>query len=390
MMTGLSRPSLLLRILLCTGGIVAAVIIRLTMLNYVSGDYSTFLEPWYRTLQSQGFAAFRSAFSNYSPFYLYILFALTKLAPDLLPLYAIKLPSILADFFCAWLIQQIAAMKYGTVSAIPWVGFFAVLFLPTVILNGSAWGQADSIYTATLLACLLLLLRKRPGLAMLVFGLTFAMKLQSIFFLPFLLAVWIRERYKWKSWLWIPFVYLLLIIPAWLAGRPWGELLTIYFSQVDFYSMLTLNAPTLYAWWPVEPFVYLYPAGLLLCGGVCLVYVIAARHSKIPLAAPLLMHLAMVTVLLVPFFMPKMHERYFFSADILSIAYALYFPEFFIVPLLVCAASWISYLPFLFHIYLIPLPLAALPMFCALLICVIRLLRALYPENKNKPSSPSA
>ena len=48
----------------------------------------------------------------------------------------------------------------------------------------------------------------------------------------------------------IPLVYLAVITPAWLVGRPLDELLLIYMNQAKTYKNLTRNAPKLYQWIP--------------------------------------------------------------------------------------------------------------------------------------------
>jgi len=58
--------------------------------------------------------------------------------------------------------------------------------------------------------------------------------------------------------------------------------------------------------------------------------------------------LGTVLVILVPYFLPAMHERYFFLADVLSVVAAFYVPRrLWPVPLLVQFASAFSYVPFL-------------------------------------------
>ena len=58
--------------------------------------------------------------------------------------------------------------------------------------------------------------------------------------------------------------------------------------------------------------------------------------------------LAAVFVVLVPFFLPAMHERYFYLADVLSVIVAFHLPRrLWPVPVLVQFASAFSYVPFL-------------------------------------------
>jgi hypothetical protein len=57
--------------------------------------------------------------------------------------------------------------------------------------------------------------------------------------------------------------------------------------------------------------------------------------------------LALISVSLLPFLLPRMHERYFYAADIISTLYALYRPSRWYIPVIVVFASFISYFPFL-------------------------------------------
>jgi Gpi18-like mannosyltransferase len=51
---------------------------------------------------------------------------------------------------------------------------------------------------------------------------------------------------------------------------------------------------------------------------------------------------------IVPFLLPRMHERYFFLADILSILYVFYFPSRFYTAIIMSLVSLFAYFPFLF------------------------------------------
>ncbi len=77
------------------------------------------------------------------------------------------------------------------------VPYTLVLALPTVILNSSAWGQADSIYTAWLMVALWHLLNHQNNRALVFFGVALAFKLQAILLLPFFFYVyWARHDYR--------------------------------------------------------------------------------------------------------------------------------------------------------------------------------------------------
>ena len=49
-----------------------------------------------------------------------------------------------------------------------------------------------------------------------------------------------------------------------------------------------------------------------------------------------------------PFFLPKMHDRYLYSADAISIVFGFYFPEYFLIPVLINLFSFFIYETVLF------------------------------------------
>jgi Gpi18-like mannosyltransferase len=60
-----------------------------------------------------------------------------------------------------------------------------------------------------------------------------------------------------------------------------------------------------------------------------------------------------------PFVLPKMHERNFYPADVISIIFALYFPRLFFVPIVMNVISFFSYQPTLFGVEPVPISLLA-------------------------------
>jgi len=83
---------------------------------------------------------------------------------------------------------------------------------------------------------------------------------------------------------------------------------------------------------------------------------------------PLLLKLALVSVLFIPFFLPKMHDRYFYPADVISIIYAFYFPQYFFVPIGIIVASFFAYQPTLFNAETVPMGFLAAGLFVILII----------------------
>jgi Gpi18-like mannosyltransferase len=358
-------------------GTLLALSLRYTLRSFVSQDYTYYFKSWYVAIRALGFPALGKNFSNYTPPFLYMLYAVSSILPHLSTITAVKLPATICDLICAWYVYRIVRLKYekGTT---PIFAFLAILFTPTVILNSAAWAQIESIYTAALVAFLYYVLKKQPWFACIAFGLAFSIKLQSIYLAPLLLVLFLKKAVSWKHLLTIPAVYLIAIVPAWIAGRPLVELLTIYVGQVEGYEGLVHNAPNMYVWLPANMNNILYPAGLIFAASICLIYVAVVYKSRVSLSKHLIVQLALVSALLVPYFLPKTHDRYFYLSDILSIVFAFYFPEYFYVALAANLVSFFIYQPFLFGTDIFPQAVLALALLVVIIIVIRHLMVVLF------------
>jgi Gpi18-like mannosyltransferase len=290
-----------------------------------------------------------------------------------------------------------------------------VLFAPTVVVNSAAWGQCDSIYAAFCLGSLYFLLRNKPWWAATFFGVALSFKLQAIFLLPVLLIVLVVNRQRLLALLAAPAAFAVMLLPAILAGRDLSSLLMIYPNQVSTGGTatggagfaagqgggtgagqfaqrggggasglsagggrgfgrtggsgngLTQNAPTFYQWLgsstgAVWKYVGLAASALVVAG-----VAVTSWLRKRPLSTPEIVVLATTVVLAVPFFLPEMHERYFYLADVLTIVMAFYVRRYWPVALLVSACSLLSYAPFLWNRTIVALPLVAFGEFLAVI-----------------------
>ncbi|WP_181256683.1 hypothetical protein [Merismopedia glauca] len=325
-------------------GIILAVIIRFLCLPNRSSDMKGALIGWYNFIvEHGGFSAFKEGFSDYTPLYVYWIFIASWLLAWLPKIMSIKLLSITFDFICAFFVYKLVRLKYS-VGNMPTKAFLIVLFTPTVIYNSSLWGQCDGIYTTFLVACLYYLLVNKNSLALICFGIAVSLKLQAMFILPVLLVAWWKKIVSWKQFLWIPIVYVITIIPAWLAGRPFLDLLLIYFGQSQKFKELTKNAPNLYQWIPNEFYNIVVPIGLSLTVFSILILTYTVVQSSVKIDSSRLVHLALASTLLMPYLLPKMHERYFYPADIFSMVFAFYLPQYYWVAIAVQFSSLMSYL----------------------------------------------
>ena len=335
-------------IALLTGFVVFIRIIGLLFRE--SLDISDFIIPWYNTLAEKGFSAFAQPFSNYTPPYLYLLWLITATQAFLPKAVAIKLLSIVFDIGNALMIYKILKVKTPK-SNTPYFGALLFLALPTVFLNSSFWGQADAIYTFFLLISLYFLLQEHPSIAMIAVGVAFAFKAQAVFLAPFLLLLTINKRIPWYSYLLIPLVYLGMMMPAVMAGRPVGDLLGIYLNQVGTYHSLSMNAPNIYLLIPDTYYSDVVMIGAVTTGVIVVAWVIYYSQKMSNPSSAALILCAAVSAFMLPFFLPKMHERYFYLSDVLLFISAFYIPRFRFLSFISQVVSILTYSVFLFLNY---------------------------------------
>jgi Gpi18-like mannosyltransferase len=196
----------------------------------------------------------------------------------------------------------------------------------------------------------------------------FAFKAQSVFLAPLLAALWLRRILPLWTVALIPVIYIAAMVPAWLEGRPAADLATVYLAQGETFHNLTRNAPSLYTFLSDRYYGPVTIAGLLLAAGTAGVYVWIIWKSRVRVGQTMLLELALLTLVLMPFVLPKMHERYFFPADILSIAYAFYHPSRYYVPIAVGLTSFFAYQPYLVGHAIVPLRVLTLVMGVSLVV----------------------
>jgi Gpi18-like mannosyltransferase len=357
-------------------GIILSVIIHLICVPNTSFDYKWAFGPWYDFITLHGgFSALKYNFADYTPAYLYWLTIAATLLSGWPKILAIKMLAMVIDYVCGFFIYKLVRLKYPE-GRLPIFAFLAVILSPTVIYNSALWGQSDSIYTTGLVACIYFFCIRKEIPALISFGVAISFKLQAIFIAPVLLFLWLRRRIAWYYFPLIPLVYVISVLPAAIAGRPLPELLLIYLHQADEYKRLTWHAPNIYQWIPNNLYNIAFPAGLILTT-VCIFWLGYRLYKhKLELTQDRLINLATISVLFMPYFLPKMHERYFYPADIFSIIFAFYFPQYFWVAIVTQMTSLFSYLGTTIFIKLFSIPLAFTIWF------VVRHCDLIYPQLK--------
>ena len=258
-----------------------------------------------------------------------------------------------------------------------------MLFLPTVFINSALWAQSDSIYTSFSLGGLYFLLRKKPFWSIISFG---SIRIQTAG--GFSLPPPLRSMDGWRN------TFALLsassshlcsyYLSSLSVGRNFVDMLILYLSQVGYLSgSLSLGAPTLFQLIAV-PKQQLLPwkdAGIILTLGVVLILSFVVLVSKRKITSEIILKLALVFALIVPFLLPEMHERYFYLADALSLVYAFYFPKYFYVPIVVQICSLESYMPFLMQTTVIGQPYLALLMAAIITVVLWEFMKTLWTPS---------
>ena len=331
----------------CAILVASALSLRWLGLPFQTHDMQDFLLPWFDYIVTHGrFAALADNFYNYTPPYIYMMTAVSYLDGLIDRVTLIKSISILFDFIAAFVIFRIAVAASVPVRR---AVLCALLFLnlPTLILNGALWGQCDVIYMTFLLAFAYYLIRNRPFQAMLMYGIALSLKVQAIFAAPFVLFLLLDGIVPVFALIMPPLIYAILVLPAALAGRGVLSLLTIYAGQADIAQKLSARAPNIYLF--VQHFLppALYPAatlaGVALAGLVSLAVFVTHLRARRPLSAVFIVSALALWLALEPSLLPKMHERYFFGADIFAFALWVLVPRAWWIAILFQVGSALSY-----------------------------------------------
>jgi Gpi18-like mannosyltransferase len=328
--------------------LAAALGLRWALEPYVSHDFTRFLDPWFQHLKSHGFSGLADDFANYNVPYLYLLYL-----GSLTPLHSLAVVKLIALVFDLILAAGVAAIAWqlrrsALLAALAGV---AALVLPEVFLNSAMWGQADSVYTAFLVWMAYFILTRRDILTWIAFALAFSVKLQGLFFLPWLLLAFVVQRHRWRAILVGLAVFFVTYLPALVAGRPLGSLLSIYVNQSDG-SHLVRESPNIYQWVPNELFEVVNRAGIFLALATVailgLLYLRRAASVEVP--EVWLLQVGAAVGVIVPLLLPQMHERYFYAAGILVSICALISPWYLLPAILLQFTAVLAYSSALFGV----------------------------------------
>ena len=199
---------------------------------------------------------------------------------------------------------------------------------PSSIFNCAAWGQTDSIMTLMLMATFWAFYERRPLYGTFLFALSGLMKMQSLYFAPVVLCIFLRQK-DWKGLIKALIIgagtVCAVFLPFMIASNNFSAIFEVYFGGFGKYPYVNLNAFNLWGIWDLN---WVKDASPLIGGitynmvstflmlasfaGVMFLH-ITARHSNVWLHGALLMQCLFILT-------TRQHERYQYIVMIMLLA----------------------------------------------------------------------
>ena len=309
-----TRSPLAIALVLACGSVGLAI--RYLAREHTNADAFQFLIPWYVFARNHGIGALAEAFTNYTPFYSYLLLIAARLDGLGQPLSLVKAISAVFEFGCAIVVAQMV-WRATRVPLRASMAFCSVWLAPTVLFNGAMWGQADSIWTFFTLISVALFMRDRNGVP--PFAVAFAVKAQAVFLGPFVLGMILRRRIHFAWLAAVPAVYVVLAIPVLVAGRSLVSVISVYVDQANTFDRLFISAANIWMFAASIPYEIGVIIGVVLATASGLAVSIFIARSR-RMEPEFILLAASVSLMLMPYLLPKMHERYFYGFELAAIA----------------------------------------------------------------------
>ena len=327
-------------------GIVVFLYVRYLLFYFESGDFIKYTSPWIVEYQSMTFVEGLAArVGNYNHPYMYILNVIARVGNT--GIFLIKSVSVFFDLLLAFFVMKIVSLRTESLN-MRILAFFLVFAIPTVIINSSMWGQCDSIYASFVIGSFYFALSGRSKATYAFLALAVAFKAQAVFLLPVFPFLIIKKKITLRDCYVFFLVYFATFLPAVLAGRSFIEMFLVYFNQVDFYAALNMNAINIWLFLENVNYERFRDVGMLATGFVILglMYFTWVNRERLVRNVDFV-RLAYLSAVIMPFLLPKMHDRYFYLADILAVVVFLFDKRRWYVPVIAVSCSIMAYLNYL-------------------------------------------
>ena len=329
---------------------------------YPTNDVTSFLINWMNAIKENGFSSFYKINADYSSFYLFLLAIFTVLpSGELITLvngvnvytnwmFYIKFSNFICYLFISiafyLIVKKITKDKIMAVTA-----FSLSFILPVQFFNTAIWGNSDAFYICYLIWALYFVISRKDFLSFMFLAFAFGNKLQAIFFFPLFFYLILRRRLKLYSVFGFVCGLFITFLPCYCAGGNFLSPFKYIDSQLNGYSNLNLGCANFYN------FVGLYFGETFnnffsILGILLILFFMGFIYFRnINLNDLSIIAIATFSSGITVFFLPHMHERYFFILDILIVLYCLLFKKKYHLIVLMQISSGIAYYHYLSGYY---------------------------------------
>ena len=204
-----------LLMILMLGCTLLGAAIRFNLRDFVSVDYTLFLQPWYDEILEHGIS---EQVGDYNLLYQMIIWLMTKF--NISSLYAYKIFSCFFDIVLAVTVFAIVKISVKQVGYEKAAAYCIVWLSPIIFMNSAAWAQCDATYSVFCLLAIFALDRRKYNVSLVLLGIAFAFKLHAVFVLPlFLFVSFVRREFSIFRFVLIPLSMLGISLPAVLGGE---------------------------------------------------------------------------------------------------------------------------------------------------------------------------
>lgn len=320
------KKSFFIEALIVSGLFATGLVLRFLFLGSETADTGNFI-LWFNYVRDIGnISAFKDFIGDYNVTYVALLYLSTFLPFS--DIVCVKLTAIFFDLLGPVVgflfLREMALEKGKSADAARHYGELgaALVWLSPITIGNSGYqAQLEALWAFTGFLSLYLVLKKHPVWGMILFGLSFAMKPQGIFFLPVLVWLYYREKsFSILHFLIVPAVVQVLCIPSMLAGNSFFHFWKHFLGdQASMYPYVYYYYPNIWIWMRDLPYWVFGKVGigmmLTVFALVTVRFVKDCRERTWTFAQDLELTLwALMTCVM---FLPAMHERYNFPAEVM-------------------------------------------------------------------------
>lgn len=306
----------------CSIIVAIFIILNIIFINVIGEDYFIYLAKWIDEIVDLGkINSLSVQIGNYTPPYIYFLIIGTYITSN--NIFWIKLISTIFTI-------GISVISYFIIKEfkkdIKLSNALIILLIPSVFINSGLIGQCDSIYTFFVLLFVLLILKNKKRSALFFFGVALAFKLQAIFIAPVFLYLLLKRKIRIIDIIYIPLGFIVTMLPSIIYGRSIFDIIKVELLQSGVYSKFVKSAPNIYSllhlnYKEIDSLAKILLSFLTI---ILSIYIVLKNTKDVEYNNNTFLEKVMLLSIMVPYFLPSMHDRYFYMASIFCYIYLIF------------------------------------------------------------------